>query len=155
MLWADKLGCLLNLSQYWVPVDHDYMQCILNRKSKFSGLDKSFMQKQTGVLCWPNKLKTITCACHLALPANSWLCQSLKHFLLVYSLTYMVNKICSAVCLNTHQKTRSLNWHNIYKHSQLQKCTDKLRRGWSQATTCTFALSVLQSCIDLFHTFII
>lgn len=49
--------------------------------------------------------------------------------------------------LNTHWRLRggggvgSLRWHNnIYRHSQLQKCTDKLSRGWEPSDDLHFCI---------------
>lgn len=52
---------------------------------------------------------------------------------------YTTSKIDFAVW--THQRKRSLKWHNnIYKHSQLQKRTDKLRRGWKPSNDLHFCI---------------
>lgn len=50
---------------------------------------------------------------------------------------YLKFTLCSVW---THKKKSCLKWHNNYKHSQLQKCTDKLSRGWEPSDDLHFCI---------------
>lgn len=68
---------------------------------------------------------------------------SFNHFVALGELS--IDFVClhfASCAVSTHQGgKKSLKWHNnIYKHSQLQKCTDKLSRGWKPSDDLHFCI---------------